>query len=164
MNRKICVVTGSRAEYGLLKRVMQKIKDDPELELQIIVTGSHLSTKYGNTFSEIEADGFDIDLKIEMLQNSDTAVDICKSMGLGIDRFAEALQQLLPDLIIVLGDRFEIFSLVSAALILCTPVAHLHGGEITEGAFDNSLRHAITKMSHLHFVAAEPSKASYTIR
>jgi GDP/UDP-N,N'-diacetylbacillosamine 2-epimerase (hydrolysing) len=156
MNRRICVVTGSRAEYGLLRRVMQKIKDDSDLELQIIVTGSHLSAKYGNTFSEIESDGFDINLKIEMLQNSDTPVDICKSMGLGIGRYSEALQELGPDLIIVLGDRFEIFSLVSAALILCIPVAHLHGGEITEGAFDDSLRHAITKMSHLHFVAAEP--------
>lgn len=153
--RKICIITGTRAEYGLLRWVMQGIKDDPELELQIIATGSHLSPEFGLTYRKIEQDGFQIDRKIEMLTSSDTSVGIVKSMGLGMIGFADALHEMQPDLIVVLGDRFEIFSAVSAALIGRVPVAHLHGGETTEGAFDEALRHSITKMSHLHFVAAE---------
>jgi GDP/UDP-N,N'-diacetylbacillosamine 2-epimerase (hydrolysing) len=155
MTRKICVITGTRAEYGLLRWVMQGIKDEPELSLQIIVTGMHLSPEFGLTYHEIEKDGFQIDRKVEMLTSSDTPVGIAKSMGLGLIGFADALDELQPDLIVVLGDRFEIFSAVSAALIARVPVAHLHGGETTEGAFDEALRHSITKMSHLHFVAAE---------
>jgi GDP/UDP-N,N'-diacetylbacillosamine 2-epimerase (hydrolysing) len=155
MTRKICVITGTRAEYGLLRWVMQGIKDEPELSLQIIVTGMHLSPEFGLTYREIEKDGFQIDRKVEMLTSSDTPVGIAKSMGLGLIGFADALDELQPDLIVVLGDRFEIFSAVSAALIARVPVAHLHGGETTEGAFDEALRHSITKMSHLHFVAAE---------
>jgi GDP/UDP-N,N'-diacetylbacillosamine 2-epimerase (hydrolysing) len=154
--RKICVITGSRAEYGLLRWVMQEIKDDPDLDLQIIATGMHLSTEFGLTYRAIEGDGFKIDRKVEMLTNSDTSVGIAKSMGLGMIGFADALDELKPDLLVALGDRFEIFSAVSAALIAKIPVAHIHGGERTEGAFDESLRHSITKMSHLHFVAAEP--------
>jgi GDP/UDP-N,N'-diacetylbacillosamine 2-epimerase (hydrolysing) len=125
------------------------------LKLQIIATGMHLSPEFGLTYREIEEDGFQIDRKVEMLTSSDTAVGIAKSMGLGLIGFADALNDLKPDLIVVLGDRFEIFSAVSAALVARIPVAHLHGGETTEGAFDEALRHSITKMSHLHFVAAE---------
>ena len=155
MTRKICVITGTRAEYGLLRWVMQGIKDDPELSLQVIATGMHLSPEFGLTYREIEKDGFQIDRKVEMLTSSDTPVGIAKSMGLGLIGCADALNELKPDLIVVLGDRFEIFAAVAAALVARIPVAHLHGGETTEGAFDESLRHSITKMSHLHFVAAE---------
>lgn len=155
MNRTICVITGTRADYGLLRWVMQGIKDDPELKLQVIVTGMHLSPEFGLTYREIEQGGFQIDRKVEMLTSSDTPVGIGKSMGLGLIGFADALNQLRPDLIVALGDRFEIFAAVAAALVARIPVAHLHGGETTEGAFDEALRHSITKMSHLHFVAAE---------
>lgn len=155
MSRKICVITGTRAEYGLLRWVMQGIKDDAELTLQIIATGMHLSPEFGLTYREIEKDGFRIDRKVEMLTSSDTSVGVAKSMGLGMIGFADALDELEPNLIVVLGDRFEIFAAVSAALVARIPVAHLHGGETTEGAFDEALRHSITKMSHLHFVAAE---------
>lgn len=155
MTRKICVITGTRAEYGLLRWVMQGIKDDAELTLQIIATGMHLSPEFGLTYREIENDGFQIDRKVEMLTSSDTSVGIAKSMGLALIGFADALNDLKPDLIVVLGDRFEIFAAVSAALVARIPIAHLHGGETTEGAFDEALRHSITKMSHLHFVAAE---------
>jgi len=155
MNRKICVITGSRAEYGLLRWVMQGIKDEPSLTLQIIATGMHLSAQFGNTYKEIEGDGFAIDRKVQMLTGSDTGIGIAKSMGNGMIGFADALNELQPDLIVVLGDRFEIFSAVSAALVARIPVAHIHGGELTEGNFDDALRHSITKMSHLHFVAAE---------
>ena len=134
---------------------MQGIKDDPDLTLQVIATGAHLSPEFGLTYREIEKDGFRIDRKVEMLTSSDTPVGIAKSMGLGLIGFADALNELRPDLIVVLGDRFEIFAAVAAALVACVPAAHLHGGETTEGAFDDALRHSITKMSHLHFVAAE---------
>ena len=155
MNRKICVITGSRAEYGLLRWVMQGIKDDPTLTLQVIATGMHLSPEFGLTWREIERDGFVIDHKVEMLTSSDTSVGIAKSMGLGMIGFADALQALKPDLVLVLGDRFEIFAAASAALVARIPIAHLHGGEATEGLIDEAIRHSITKMSHLHFVGAE---------
>jgi GDP/UDP-N,N'-diacetylbacillosamine 2-epimerase (hydrolysing) len=155
MSRKVCVITGTRAEYGLLRWLMQGIKEDPELVLQVIATGTHLSPEFGLTYLEIEEHGFHIDRKIEILVGADTSSAIAKSMGLGLIGFGQALSELRPDLIVVLGDRFEIFAAVSAALVACIPVAHLHGGERTEGAFDEALRHAITKMSHLHFVAAD---------
>jgi GDP/UDP-N,N'-diacetylbacillosamine 2-epimerase (hydrolysing) len=155
MTRRICVITGTRAEYGLLRWVIQGIKDSEELTLQIIATGAHLSPEFGLTYRDIEQDGFKIDRKVEMLLSSDTPVGIAKSMGLAMTGFADALNELAPDLIVVLGDRYEIFAAVSAALVARIPVAHLHGGETTEGAFDEALRHSITKMSHLHFVAAE---------
>jgi GDP/UDP-N,N'-diacetylbacillosamine 2-epimerase (hydrolysing) len=155
MNRKICIITGTRAEYGLLRWVMQGVKEDPKLTLQIIATGMHLSPEFGLTYKAIEQDGFQIDRKVEMLTSSDTPVGIAKSMGLGMIGFADALDALQPDLIVVLGDRFEIFAAVSAALVARIPVAQIHGGETTEGVFDEALRHSITKMSHLHFVAAE---------
>ena len=153
--RKICVVTGTRAEYGLLRWVMEGIRNSPKLELQVIVTGMHLSAEFGLTYTEIEGDGFHIDRKIEMLLSSDTPAGITKSMGVGLIGFADALSEMKPDLLLVLGDRYEIFAAVSAAMVARTPVAHLHGGETTEGAFDEALRHSITKMSHLHFVAAD---------
>ena len=151
--RKICVVTGSRAEYGLLYWLMREIAVDKDLELQIITTGMHLSSDFGNTYQQIEKDGFIINKKVDMLLSSDNEVAISKSMGLGMIGFADAFSDLQPDLIVVLGDRFEIFSAVSVAMIAKIPVAHLHGGETTEGAFDESIRHSITKMSHVHFAA-----------
>lgn len=155
MTRKICVITSTRADYGLLRWVMQGVKDDPDLKLQVVATGMHTSPEFGLTYQEIEKDGFQIDRKVEMLTSSDTPIGIAKSMGLGLIGFADTLNELMPDLIVVLGDRFEIFSAVAAAMVARLPVAHLHGGEITEGVFDEAFRHSITKMSHLHFVAAE---------
>ena len=155
MNRKVCIVTGTRAEYGLLRWLMEYIRETLGLELQIIATGMHLSPEFGLTYREIENDGFSIDRKVEMLLSSDTPSGLAKSMGLGLICFGDALQQLQPDIMLVLGDRFELFSAVAAAMVARIPVAHLHGGESTEGAFDEAIRHSITKMSHLHFVAAE---------
>ncbi len=155
--RKICVVTGTRAEYGLLYWLMKEIQNDDELELQLIVTGMHLSPEFGLTYKEIEKE-FKIDKKIEMLLSSDTSVGISKSMGLAQISFAEAYDELKPDMLVVLGDRYEIFSCVSAAMIARIPIAHLSGGETTEGAFDESIRHSITKMSHLHFTATDEYK------
>lgn len=153
--RKICIITGSRAEYGLLSGLMQAIKADESLTLQIIATNMHLSPEFGLTYKEIEKDGFAIDRKVEMLLSSDTANATTKSVGLGTIGFADAYEDLRPDMIVVLGDRFEILAAVSAALFYKIPVAHLHGGEITEGAYDDCIRHAITKMSHLHFTSTE---------
>jgi len=155
--KKICVVTGTRAEYGLLYWLMKEIETDKDLELQIIATGMHLSPEFGLTYKEIEKE-FTIDKKIEMLLSSDTSVGIAKSMGLAQISFAESYEELKPDILIVLGDRYEIFSAVSAAMIAQIPIAHLHGGETTEGAFDESIRHSITKMSHLHFTGTDEYK------
>ena len=151
--RKICVVTGIRAEYGLLRLVMERIRNSPKLDLQVIATGMHLSPEFGLTYREIEKDGFRIDRKVEMLLSSDTPVGIAKSMGLAMIGFADVFDELKPDLLLVLGDRYEIFAASSSAMITRIPIAHLHGGEITEGAFDEAIRHSITKMSHIHFVA-----------
>jgi GDP/UDP-N,N'-diacetylbacillosamine 2-epimerase (hydrolysing) len=134
---------------------MQGIKDAPDLELQIIATGMHLAPEFGSTFNEIEADGFHIDRRVAMLTGSDTPVGIAKAMGIGMSGFADALDQLEPDLLLVLGDRFEILSAVAAAMVARIPIAHLHGGELTEGLIDEAIRHAVTKMSHLHFVATD---------
>ena len=155
MKRKICVVTGSRADYGLLRFVMQGIKEDADLVLQVVATGMHLSPTFGLTYREIEADGFNIDANVETLSSSDTPVGIAESMGKGLSGCAEVFSRLQPDVIVVLGDRFEIFAATAAALVAKIPIAHLHGGETTVGAFDEAFRHSITKMSHLHFVAAE---------
>ncbi|WP_108063713.1 UDP-N-acetylglucosamine 2-epimerase [Poseidonibacter lekithochrous] len=155
--KKICVVTGTRAEYGLLYWLMKGIELDSELKLQVIATGMHLSPEFGLTYKEIEKD-FNINKKIEMLLSSDTSVGISKSMGLAQISFSESFDELKPDIIVLLGDRYEIFSAASAAMIANIPIAHLHGGETTEGAFDESIRHSITKMSHLHFTAAEEYK------
>jgi len=152
--KKICIVTGTRAEYGLLYWLMKEIESDKDLELQVIATGMHLSPEFGLTYKTIEKD-FKIDKKIEMLLSSDTSVGISKSMGLAQIGFADAYNELKPDLVILLGDRYEIFSAASSAMIAKIPIAHLHGGETTEGAFDESIRHSITKMSHLHFTATD---------
>lgn len=153
--RKICVITGSRAEYGLLSGLMRAIKEDESFELQVIATNMHLSPEFGLTYKEIERDGFFINKKVEMLLSSDTANATTKSVGLATIGFADAYEDLKPDMIVVLGDRYEILAAVSAALFYKIPVAHLHGGEITEGAYDDCIRHAITKMSHLHFTSTE---------
>jgi len=153
--KKICIITGTRAEYGLLYWLMKEIQEDIDLELQIIATGMHLSPEFGQTWEQIFEDGFTINKKIEMLLSSDTPVGITKSMGVGLIGFAEAYETLKPDIIVVLGDRFEILAAVSAAMVARIPIAHIHGGELTMGAIDDSIRHAITKMSHLHFAAAD---------
>ena len=156
IKKKICVVTGTRAEFGLLYWLIKGIQDDADLDLQVIVTGMHLSPEFGLTYKEIEKAGFAIDYKVEMLLSGDTPSSISKSTGLGIIGFADAYNKLNPDLVIVLGDRFEVFAASSAALFANIPIAHIHGGETTAGAFDEALRHSITKMAALHFVAAEP--------
>jgi GDP/UDP-N,N'-diacetylbacillosamine 2-epimerase (hydrolysing) len=153
--RKICVITGSRAEFGLLRWLMEAIDRSPTLALQVIATGAHLSPEFGLTYREIEAAGFSIDRKVEMLLSSDSSVGVTKSIGLATIGFADALSELKPDMVVVLGDRYEILAAATAATIAHIPIAHLHGGEKTEGAFDDAIRHAITKMSHFHFVAAE---------
>ena len=156
--RKICVITGSRAEYGLLKLTMTAISESHELDLQIIVTGMHLSPDFGNTVREVECDGFDITHRIKILDSDDSPEGLTKSMGLIINQFPQCYENLDPDLILVLGDRFEIFAAVIAAYIAKLPVAHIHGGETTEGALDEAFRHSITKMSHVHFTSTEQYK------
>lgn len=156
--KKIAVFTGTRAEYGLLYWLMKDIQADPELELQILATAMHFSPEHGETWKTIVQDGFEITESVEMLLSSDTASAVVKSMGVGLIGFSDALNRMQPDLLIVLGDRFEALAVTQAALIMHIPVAHLHGGEITEGAYDESIRHAITKMSNIHFAAAEEYK------
>lgn len=155
--RKICVITGTRAEYGLLSRLMKMIQDDPNTQLQIIATNMHLSPKFGNTYQEIEKDGFTIDYKIPIIDDNDKddAVTTVKYMAKALAGFADAYNELKPDLVVVLGDRYEILAAATAALIERIPIAHIHGGEVTEGAFDDAIRHSITKMSHLHFASTE---------
>jgi GDP/UDP-N,N'-diacetylbacillosamine 2-epimerase (hydrolysing) len=151
--KRICVVTGSRAEYGLLRWVIAGIQQSKLLELRLVVTGMHLSPEFGSTVEEIEADGFAIDHRVETLLSSDTAIGVTKSIGLGLIGFSEVLDKLKPDILMVLGDRYEIFAAAASAMIAGVPIAHVHGGEKTVGAFDEAIRHSITKMSHLHFVA-----------
>ncbi len=153
--RRICVVTGSRAEYGLLSGVMRGLQQEEDLELQVLVTGMHLSPEFGMTWQIIEKDGFPIDAKVEMLLSSDSPVGIAKSVGLGTMGCAEAFERLRPDLLVVLGDRFEILAAAQAALVARIPIAHIAGGDTTEGAFDEAIRHSVTKMSHLHLVTNE---------
>ena len=158
MTRKICVVTGSRADYGLLRSVMQGIKNDPNLIIQVIATGMHLSPTFGLTYKEIESDGFFIDEKVEVITEIDTPEEISQSIAKGITGCAKAFNRLEPDLILLLGDRYEIFSAAIAAHVALIPIAHIHGGELTGGALDEAFRHSISKMSSLHFVAAEEYK------
>ena len=150
--RKICVVTGTRAEYGLLYWLLKEIEADSELKLQLIVTGMHLSPEFGLTYKEIEKE-FKIDKKIEILSSSHTSLDICAEMARVYEKFAPALAELKPDILVLLGDRYEIFGVAGAASIMQIPMAHIHGGETTQGAFDEAFRHSITKMSHIHFAA-----------
>lgn len=156
--KKICVITGTRAEYGLLRPLINRVKEDKDLKLQLIATGMHLSPEFGLTYKEIEEDGFIIDEKIEILLSSDTSVGISKSMGLAMIGFADAFARLNPDMVVVLGDRYEIFAAASTAMVSRIPIAHIHGGETTEGAFDEAFRHSITKMSYLHFTSTEEYK------
>ncbi len=156
MTRSVCVVTGTRAEYGLLRWVMEDIGSSADLVLQVVATGMHLSPEFGMTVGAIEADGFTVDRRVEMLLASDSPPAVTKSIGLGLVGFADVFRELRPDIVVVLGDRFETLAAAIAATVARIPMAHLHGGEVTEGVIDEAFRHAITKMSHLHFVAAEP--------
>lgn len=156
--KKICVVTGTRAEYGLLKPVIDKIYKSDELELQLAVTGMHLSTEFGLTYKEIENDGYPITNKVEMLLSSDTPVGVTKSMGVALIGFADCFDANKPDMVIILGDRYEMLVAAAAAMVARIPIAHIHGGEVTEGAIDEAIRHAITKMSHIHFTTTEEYK------
>ena len=158
MIKNILVVTGSRADYGLLKRLMKLIDSDPEMKLHIIVTGSHLSSKHGLTYKEIEEDGFQIGFKVDIVENIIDAQSTAKAMSKAQNEITKILMEIKPDLMVVLGDRYEILSAVISALLSGVPVAHIHGGEVTTGAFDDAIRNAITKMSHLHFTATEISK------
>ena len=155
VRRTVCVVTGSRAEYGLLYWVLRGIESAEDLELQLVVTGMHLSPEFGLTYRQIEADGFSITRKVEMPLSCDSAAGIAKSTGLGLIGFADAFESLKPDVVLMLGDRFELLAAASAALFATLPIAHIHGGEVTTGAFDEAIRHSITKMSHLHFTSTE---------
>jgi GDP/UDP-N,N'-diacetylbacillosamine 2-epimerase (hydrolysing) len=152
--RKVAVVTGTRAEYGLLKNIIQKINDDLELELQLIVTGTHLSTEYGYTIEEICKDGFEIKDEIDILLESNNKQGVAKSMGLAMLGIAQSFSRLKPDLLLILGDRYEIFASAAVAMAMNIPIAHISGGEITEGAMDDQIRHSITKMAHIHFPGA----------
>ena len=158
MLKNICVITGTRAEYGLLYWLMKGIQKNPNLELQIIATGMHLSPEFGLTYKEIEKDGFTINYKVEMLLSSDTPSSISKSTGLGLIGMSDAYSVLQPDMVILLGDRYELLAASTAALISRIPIGHIHGGETTEGAFDEAIRHSITKMAWWHFVACEEYK------
>lgn len=153
--RKICVVTATRAEYGLLKPLMNLIQDSDDLQLQIIATGAHLSPEFGLTYKQIESDGFKIDEKIEILLSADTSSSIVKTMGIAMMGMADVFSRLKPDLLVILGDRYEMLAIASAATIFTIPIAHLHGGELTAGAYDDAIRHAISKMSSLHFTSTE---------
>ena len=154
--RKICVVTGSRAEYGLLRWLMKEIVADSALQLQLVVTGSHLSPRFGLTVREIEADGFTVDQRVDLQLDGDSSTDIARAMGKAITGMGETFEQIQPDILVVLGDRYEILAAAQAALIARIPIAHIHGGESTEGALDDAMRHAITKLAVLHFASAEP--------
>lgn len=159
MTKKVAVFTGTRAEYGLLYWLLKDIQSDAELSLQLLVSGMHLSPEFGCTYTQIEKDGFVIDEKIEILLSSDSAVGVAKSIGLGVLGFADALDRLKPDCLVILGDRFEALAAAQTAMILKIPVVHMHGGEITEGAYDDAIRHAITKLSYLHATSTEEYRA-----
>ena len=153
--KRIGIMTGTRAEYGLLKPLMQEINKDNDLELYLIVSGMHLSPEFGMTYKEIEEDGFEINAKVEMLLSSDSPAGISKSIGLGVIGFADEFQRAELDMLILLGDRYEVLSAAICAMVMRIPIAHLHGGELTEGAIDEGIRHSITKMSYLHFTSTE---------
>ena len=157
MITKACIITASRSEYGLLRWVMEAIQDDPSFNLQVIVTGAHLSSEYGLTYREIEKDGFRIDAKVEMLVSADTATGVAKSMGLCAIGMSDALMRLAPDFIVVLGDRYELLPVCSTALVMRIPIVHISGGDITEGAIDNEVRNAVSQMASLHFPGTEES-------
>ena len=153
--KKVCAITGSRAEYGLMRRTLIEIEHSKNLELNLIVTGAHLSKEFGYTIDEIVKDGFHIDDTVEMLLSSDSTSSIGKSLGLGIIGYVDCFKRLSPDIIFIVGDRYEIFATATAAMVMNVPIAHASGGEITEGAIDEQIRHSITKMSHIHFTTEE---------
>jgi UDP-hydrolysing UDP-N-acetyl-D-glucosamine 2-epimerase len=153
--RRVCIVTGSRADYGLLSVVMEEIRKEPSLTLQVIATGMHLCPAFGLTYKAIEADGFALDAKVDTQLLRDTPVDVTRSLGLGVMGMADALEDLRPDLLLLLGDRYEILAAAEAALIAKIPIAHISGGDTTEGAYDEAIRHSITKMAHIHLVTNE---------
>lgn len=153
--KTVAIVTGTRAEYGLLKPLIKAISTDKAFRMHLIATGMHLSADFGFTYREIEQDGYTIDEKVDCELVSDTAEGITKSIGIGIIGFAEVFRKISPHLLLLLGDRTEILAAAIAAMIKTIPIAHIHGGETTEGAYDESIRHAITKMSYLHFTSAE---------
>lgn len=155
MTRKICVFTGTRADYGHLYWIIKHINDDPDLALQLLVSGSHLETEFGETWTSIVEDGFIIDEKVKIIQSGDNAHSVANSMGVGINKITEALGRLNPQVIIILGDRYEALAAALGATLLNIPIAHIHGGELTDGAMDNAFRHAITKLAHIHFAATE---------
>jgi UDP-hydrolysing UDP-N-acetyl-D-glucosamine 2-epimerase len=155
VRRRIAVVTGSRAEYGLLRGVLEELQGAPDVHLLLVVTGAHLLASHGLSGDVVNEDGFSVDARVDIQLASDSGVGTAKSVGLGVIGFADALSRLQPDVVVVLGDRFEILAAAQAALFLRIPVAHIHGGEATEGVWDEAIRHAVTKMSHLHFVASE---------
>lgn len=158
MKKKICIATGTRAEYGLLNPLMTLIKKDKSFELQIVATAMHLSPEFGMTINEISKDGFKVNEKIEMLLSADTDTAVVKAMGLAMITASEVFNRLKPDLLVILGDRFEMLAIVTTAYLMNIPIAHIAGGETTEGAFDEGIRHSITKMSSLHFAATEVYK------
>lgn len=155
MVKRICVITGTRAEYGLLKPLIMKMIDDKEIDFKLVVTGMHMSTEFGLTYKLIEEDDIVIDEKIEILLSSDSHVATSKAMGLAIISFSEYINRTKPDMVIVLGDRYEILAASISAMVANVPIAHIHGGEITEGAQDDAFRHCITKLSYLHFTSTE---------
>lgn len=159
MTKRVCVITGARADYGHLTPVMAAIRAHPALDLQVIATGQHLDSRFGETWTAIIDDGFSIDDKVDVSLGDDTLLETAHAVGRGVARLADSLAALKPHIVLVLGDRFEIFAAAQAALLLNIPLAHIHGGEATEAAVDDSIRHAITKMAHLHFCAAEPYAA-----
>ena len=153
--RKICIFTSTRAEWGLQQGLAELIRDADNLQLQLLVSGSHLSAKLGMTIDEVEAAGFHIDERVDILKFGDSPIGICQTMGLALSGYGEALQRLSPDLLVILGDRYESFCLAAAAQVLRIPIAHIHGGETTEGAVDEAFRHSITKMAQIHFTSCE---------
>lgn len=155
VKRRIGVFTGTRAEYGILYWLLRELQDAPDIDFRLLVSGMHLSPEFGYTVRDIEADGFDIDERVEMLLSSNTATGTVKSMGIGLIGMADALARMAPDILVIVGDRFEALVAAQAALIQRISIAHIHGGEVTEGAFDDAIRHAITKMSQWHFVSTE---------
>jgi UDP-hydrolysing UDP-N-acetyl-D-glucosamine 2-epimerase len=159
VTRRVAVTTGARSEYGLLRGLIRRIAADPDLELQLIVTGSHLSPMHGSTIREIEADGVPIAARVDMQLASDSSTAVSRAVALGVIGIADALARLRPHLIVLLGDRYEILAAAIAAMNARVPIVHIHGGEATEGAIDEAIRHAVTKMAHLHLVAAEPYRA-----
>ncbi|MHA1066735.1 UDP-N-acetylglucosamine 2-epimerase [Enterobacter ludwigii] len=153
--RRIAVFTGTRADYGLLYWLMRELASAEDVELKVIVSGAHFSPEFGLTYRQIVQDGFQIDERIEMLLSSDTAVGVTKSMGVALIAMGDALSRQQPDILVILGDRYEALAIAQTAMLMRIPIAHLHGGEITEGAYDDAIRHAITKLSYLHFTACE---------